>query len=140
MPSEADHIALANKNHSALQYLRESKDEPHSEWVVTIAFYKAVQVVQAIFAKTGTACHDHKSRHSILKNRFPDIWRHYRVLWQASTIARYLHDNETGTPFTSFDAYCPADKVSSRFIERRLRPIEQLAIKKLSDATLLTRV
>jgi hypothetical protein len=140
MPSESDHLALANKNHSALEYLRASKDEPHSEWVVTVAFYKAVQVVQAIFAKIGRSCHDHKSRHAILKSKFPDIWKHYRVLWQASTIARYLHDNEAGTPYTSFDAYCPPDRVSERFIERRLRAIEQLSVKHLSDPTKLVRV
>lgn len=52
MPTEADHIALANKNHDVLQHLMQDP-ERFPEWIVTTAFYKAVQLVEAVFANHG---------------------------------------------------------------------------------------
>ena len=48
MATEADHIALANKNHEVLLYLL--KDAARfPEWITVAAFYKAVQIVEAVF-------------------------------------------------------------------------------------------
>jgi len=131
MPCESDHIALANKNHIAMLCLHEAVDD-HPEWVVTIAFYKAVHIVQAVFSKSNKSCHDHKTRHSILKRSYPDIWKQYRPLWIGSTIARYLHDNTSGTPYTSFVDYCSADEVYTKFVVKRLRNVEDLSVNRLS--------
>lgn len=49
MASELVHIELASRNHRTLLYLLEKHDDP-PEWVTTVAFYKAVQVVEAVFA------------------------------------------------------------------------------------------
>ncbi len=141
MPSESDHVALANKNHAAMMCLHKSQDE-HPEWIVTIAFYKAVHVVQALLSKSGKNCHDHSSRHRLLKRDYPDIWKHFRPLWTASTIARYLHDNDSRTPYTSFSDHCSAEQVYSRFIKKRLKSVEDLCINKISEdqKAILTRV
>lgn len=132
MPTEGDHIALANRNHAALFKLLEEPAE-YSEWIATIAFYKAVQLVEAMFARAGRACHDHRSRHDALKRHHADIWRHYRPLWQASCVARYLHDNDSHSSYKNFADYIAPSDVNNRLVLRRLRPVEQLVVGHLSD-------
>ena len=132
MPTESDHIALANRNHDALKHLL-SDPEKYSEWIATTAFYKAVQVVEAAFSHEGKKSHDHRSRNNRLKIDYPDVWKHYRILWQASCIARYLHDNCNNTPFTNFSSYVEPEKIEKRLIQKRLKPVEELIVSKLSD-------
>lgn len=72
MPQEGDHVALANRNHDTLYHLLEDP-EKYSEWIATVAFYKALQVVEAMFAKTSRSKHDHSGRHDSLKTLHPDI-------------------------------------------------------------------
>lgn len=141
MPSEADHIALANRNHAALFKLLEDPTE-YSEWIATIAFYKAVQLVEAMFSKQGQASHDHRSRHDALKRHHADIWRHYRPLWQASCVARYLHDNDSHTSYRNFSDYIAPNDIEKRIVFKRLRPVEQLVVGRLSESARanLTRV
>lgn len=133
MSCELDHIALANKNHCAMMCLHEDKDS-HPEWVATIAFYKAVHIIQAVLSNARKSRHDHKSRHAVLKSNYPEIWKHYRPLWAASTIARYLYDNDSKTPYTSFSDHCPSDKVFPRLVRKRLRSVEDLSLDNLSTA------
>ena len=40
MPQEGDHVALANRNHDTLYHLLKDP-EKYSEWIATVAFYKA---------------------------------------------------------------------------------------------------
>ena len=69
MANEASHIALANRNHDALGALLNASDE-HPEWVATIAFYKALQIVEAAFATAGHGHgHGHSKRLVILQDR-----------------------------------------------------------------------
>jgi hypothetical protein len=134
MASEADHVALANKNHDALFHLMASPDE-YSEWITTITFYKAVQIVEAVLSATrGRHSPTHADRLSTLKRLFPAIHKHFRVLWSASTIARYLHDRDSDTPYSSFQDYLPPDQVIQKMVNRRLDPIEQIALPLLSDS------
>ncbi len=42
-----NHLSLANKNHQALQCLM-ADSQKHSEWIATVAYYKAAQVVEAV--------------------------------------------------------------------------------------------
>lgn len=69
MAGELEHVALANKNHQALAALLTAKDE-HPEWIATIAFYKALQIIEATFAHRGIGHgHGHSKRLEILQNR-----------------------------------------------------------------------
>ena len=62
MATEADHIALANKNHDVLLYLMKDVRR-FPEWVSVAAFYKAVQIVEAVFVhRHGRCCHGHCRR------------------------------------------------------------------------------
>ncbi|MEX2286504.1 MAG: hypothetical protein WD648_05390 [Planctomycetaceae bacterium] len=94
MATPADHIALANRNHDALCLLL-----PHAEtcpeWIATIAFYKAVHIVEAVFAIVlSEHSHSHDDRIDRLKRpQFEILFIDYRPLYAASVIARYLEDS-----------------------------------------------
>jgi len=90
MAREADHIALANKNHEALVHLWKDL-ERFPEWVTVVAFYKAVQIVEAVFAgRLGRSCHGHQERLRALKSAgYRILHRHYRALWGASVCQPY---------------------------------------------------
>jgi len=66
MASEADHISLADRNHDFLvDVLREGR---FPDWAATVAFYKAVHVVEAVFAADlGRDSTSHTDREESLK-------------------------------------------------------------------------
>jgi deoxyribodipyrimidine photolyase len=134
MATEADHIALANKNHAVLMHLLEDV-EKFPEWVTVAAFYKALQIVEAVFVhKYGRSCHGHQRRLESLKARgHKDLHRHYRVLWGASCVARYLYDTTTGKPYSCFTDYLSPDQVKEAIVKRRLFGLECCAVTLLSD-------
>ncbi len=123
--AEQDHIALANRNHAALLYVMDrAKDFP--EWVATIAFYKSVQVIEASLVYTDKRpSHDHRERLRRLKNdnRYQETFKHYRPLFEASLIARYLR-NDSGGGYSAFSDFIASDQVVNQFVSHRLRRIE----------------
>lgn len=149
MSSTIDHIKLANKNHRALLYLLEKSDE-HPEWVATVAFYKAVHVVEAVFAADGKHSNSHDARISELKfSKYKEIFKAYRPLYAASLVGRYLADstpykldNGNTVSYCSFEDYMTASDVVKRLIKKRLKVIEDNAVRFLSDTQkeLLLRV
>lgn len=135
MATELDHITLANKNNAALLYLAKKHTE-YPEWISTVAFYKALQIVEASFvAHSGVGCHDHPSRLRRLREApYQSMYKHFRVLWSASTVARYLYDNQSQNKYASFEDFMPADKVLKMLVCRRLLPLEGIAVQHfLSD-------
>jgi hypothetical protein len=134
MATEADHISLANKNHDALLHLLPSVEQ-FPEWVTVIAFYKAVQIVEAVFEhRYGRCCHGHQRRLDALKSRgHKELHRHYRVLWGASSVARYLYNTTTDESYTSFASYLSADQIRTAILKRRLAGIECEAVGLLSE-------
>ncbi|QDU36166.1 hypothetical protein Mal4_04490 [Maioricimonas rarisocia] len=142
MASELVHIELANRNHRTLLYLLEAHQD-HPEWVTTVAFYKAVQVVEAVFAAHSQShSHGHDTRLRELKRTiFKDIFRGFRPLYAASLVARYLVDSASqkleGTgnakQYACYTDYCSAEKVLNNLLKKRLNAVEQHAVKFLSD-------
>lgn len=142
MASAEDHIDLANRNHNTLAFLI-SDYRNHSEWVATVAFYKAVQVVEAVFAETAAAhSYGHDSRTDRLKSgRYKGLFKDYRPLFSASLIARYLVDAKSKTlydtkppvqSFSNFESYKKPDEVL-RMIKKRLGGLESQARSMLSE-------
>jgi hypothetical protein len=84
----AAHKKAAAANKRTLDYLREKIDD-HPQWVVTVAFYTALHVVEAVFAKHGFNTDDHTLRHQTLKRdrRYQKIWTHYQPLFNDSILA-----------------------------------------------------
>lgn len=136
MATEADHIALANRNHEALLHLLRDVDR-FPEWVTVVAFYKAVQIVEAVFVhERGRCCQGHQKRLDALKARgYAGIHNHYWVLWSASSVARYLFDTTAEQGYSSFSDYLSAESVVKRIIKRRLHGLECEAVGHLSNAS-----
>ncbi len=126
MPTKNAHIILANRNQATIQHLLSDKDA-HSEWITTIAFYKAVHMVEAVFATDRVHSHNHENRDHHLKTqpKYAKIYKYFRPLWAASMIARYLYDPETKTGYTTFSKYLTPDAVVSEMLRYNLRQLER---------------
>jgi len=135
MANESDHIALANRNHTTLDYLLED-ELAHPEWIATVSFYMALQLVEAVFSNDSNirSRTSHNLRLEELKARpkYRAIYPHYRVLWQASTVARYLYDRDAATGYSCFTDYLAADQVKEKIVHKRLRAVEQNCLQFLS--------
>jgi len=127
------HIRLANRNHETLIHLL-SDGDAHLEWVVTIAFYKALHVVEAVFdAEMQKHSMSHNDRNQTLRvNRFKAVHKPYSKLYRASRIARYLED-DSGGRFASFADYMDAETVRDKVIMKELRSVEQNCLQFLGD-------
>lgn len=128
MPSKAAHTQAARENQRAIDYLSEKIDE-FPQWVTTIAFYKALHIVEAILAAEGRHCDDHAARNLLLKTtrRFQHIWKHYRPLFNDSLIARYLREDGNSPTYDVFATYLSPGEVRAQVLGHRLRQIEQSA-------------
>ena len=109
-----------------MDYLGERREQ-FPGWLVVVAFYKAVHLVEAVFAADGAGhMHDHQTRNRVLKTtpRYKQIWKNYSPLWQASLVARYMEDGN-GTAVPSFAEYMPPDAVDRLILKHYLHQIEQ---------------
>jgi hypothetical protein len=59
------------------------------DWAATVAFYKAVHLVEKLFRQRGQKGGSHMKRNNILKTQYLPIWRHYKALYSFSRLARY---------------------------------------------------
>ena len=142
MPNEKSHLSLANHNQDLLDKLvAEIKEFP--DWVATVAFYKALHVVEAAFACENPVRHgtDHPTRERILKSekKYEHIYRHYRVLYAASMVARYMQDNQT-----DFTSYLEPQAVIDTLLRHRLHEVEKSALRRMRNpdqlATIMSRL
>jgi hypothetical protein len=137
MASETIHIEKANRNQQFLVSLI-TAPHPYSDWIAVAAFYKAVHVVEAVFARNQplAAQHsvDHTSRNRILKTSYPEIWSHYFFLYKTSLIARYLEFSHGGAPqqYASFQSYMIHHQVVTQLLEIDLVGVETESIPYLS--------
>ena len=131
MADEADHISLANRNHDFLVGLL--SDGTFPDWAATVAFYKAVHVVEAVFAADlGANSTSHTDREATLKiPKYKQIFKDYTHLLTASRIARYLESSKAGS-YRKFADYMDAQAVN-RLIAKRLYGVEQRSLQFLTD-------
>jgi hypothetical protein len=131
MAREAEHIALANRNHAALIHLL--NDGQFLDWAATVAFYKAVHIAEAVLAANiGHHSNSHTERERALKMaRFAPIFRDYSHLFSASRVARYLIA-PAGQPFSTFADFMDANAVK-KLVRVRLYGVEQASLGFLSN-------
>src|SRR5207247_2383093 len=113
MPSDLEHLALAEHNRQLLDHLAPDIGR-FGDWITVVAFYRAFHLIEAMFFRDHPDKHgrNHETRDNMLKRtkRYHHIYKHYRVLWAASTVARYLEDHSAGKTYPSFNDYLsPAD-------------------------------
>ena len=94
MPTTQVHIDKQNRTQLALSDLQQSQNSPqHGDWIVTLAFYKALHAVDSYFAKQGIDRKGHNKRHKKrdqqVKNHLGSIHGKYFALYDASIKARY---------------------------------------------------
>lgn len=125
MPDKMAYLAAAQRDQKVIDYLLGGPAD-FSEWITTIAFYKALHLVEALFAHDGKwHKKSHVSRESLLKatTRYSHIYEHYRPLWNASMVARYLLGESI------FSNYLSPEKVRSELLNHRLTKIEKSVFK-----------
>lgn len=127
------HITKAKHNIETIVLL--SADLTKKDWIVTVAFYSALHIVDTVlfYTQEGYQRHgqSHDKREKIIKNdhRFDKIWDCYRPLLNESIIARYLQGSKTPLDRTvDFDKVMPDEKLTT-FIKERLGGIINSAIR-----------
>lgn len=141
MPTEAVHIAKANHNQALIERLLPDIDT-FSDWITTIAFYKALHIVEAVFANNPRIGHgqNHEARERYLKagpdrNKYRHIYEHYKPLYDASLVARYLAEGGG-----DFSEYLTSDDVRDLILGHYLHQVEQSACRFLKAPAALRRV
>ena len=86
MARESEHTRQAERNQQFLDGL-DSAEYP--DWFVTVAFYKAVHLVEALLVRHRHETGNHLNRNNALRDHFEDIWRDYAPLYRLSRVARY---------------------------------------------------
>jgi hypothetical protein len=134
MPTELAHIEQANRNQSVLDSLLVHQDDGFPEWVATLAFYKALHIVEAVFSGAPHISHQqtHFAHDQALKrtNKYMHIAKHYAQLHRVSLIARYLCSG--GEQFQRFSDYMTAEEVRTRVVNHLLLQVECSAVQFLS--------
>lgn len=146
MPDLKAHEEAATRNQVVLDCMVANHDlapDDFAPWVVTVAFYKALHLVEGIFYIDGLTSNekrpihskDHAERNGLLKTvkNFQHLWRNYRPLWEASMVARYLFDPKTDMEQTDLSAYLSGDSIRSKFINHYLCQIEKSFSVKKTD-------
>ena len=99
-----------------------------TDWVVTVAFYKALHLVDAMLDRLeGKHGVDHSYRSAILRGnrRYLNVLKHYNALKEASVVARYLSDQRGTQSYKSFADYCPPERVKSEYVDGRLKELQK---------------
>jgi len=125
MPSEKAHLAVAQRNQHLIDHLL-ADPVRFPEWIATAVFYRALHLVEAVFSNDPNVRHarTHEERERILKSsrKYSGIYKHYRPIWSASLIARYLEDSSTTV--SSFAEYMSPADVKAQLLDHYLRRIE----------------
>jgi hypothetical protein len=119
MASRDQHLAKAARNQAFLDKV----DDTFPEWLATVAFYKAVHLVEAFFATQGIHSKRHGERNHRLQHHHPDIWMEFKPLHDISRQVRY------------YAASVTAQKVREYLIGVRLKAVEALVTARLKAAT-----
>jgi len=98
--------------------------------VATVAFYKALHLVDAVLAMAKIHPADHASRERHLKSdrRYKHICKHYLLLLNVSVIARYLSDRG-GRAYRTFTDYMDLAAVKDQVLSHLLHQVEVSAKK-----------
>ncbi len=121
MGSPQEHQAKAEHNQ---KFLRTIDPDSFADWVIVVAFYRAVHLVERLFVGLGLQnAHSHESRNARLKRDFGAIHRAFHPIYNVSMYARY-HCNYI----------CTRAKVEQEVLKTRLPEVERLVEAELARA------
>src|SRR4051812_22825524 len=124
MPDKDCHLAMARRNQELIDRLLADGNQ-YPEWVAVIASYKALHIVDAVLFESHPDKHggSHDNRNQILKTtaRYRNIYQHYRPLFSASLVGRYLEVNYQA--YQCFADYMAASDVVNTLLNHHLRQL-----------------
>ena len=127
MPDKEAHLRLAEHNQQTIAHLAKGFTM-FSDWITTVAFYRALHLVEAAFACDSQVLHrsDHTRRNRVLKKnpKYQTLYRFYRRLWQASNVARYL-ERQGKSAVATFASYMTPEDVKNDVLGDWLPKIEK---------------
>lgn len=93
MPTERVHRNKQNIADRALSHLQVAQNSSqHADWIVTLAFYKALHAVDSYLAKSNIDPLGHagnRGRNESVRQHLQKIYGQYSALYRASIRARY---------------------------------------------------
>ena len=90
MPSTQAHKSKQSRAQLALSDLQQSRNSSHhADWIVTLAFYKALHAVDSYLAELEIHPKGHLERNRHVQECLGSIHRAYSALYRASRRARY---------------------------------------------------
>ena len=96
MPTKQEHQDKQSWTQFTLSDLQQSRNRlQHADWIVTLAFYKALHAVDSYLAKLGLHPKSHTTnrrgtgRNEYVQNHLGGIYPQYYALYWASRKARY---------------------------------------------------
>jgi hypothetical protein len=116
MGTKTDHQEKADHNQKFLDSIDEAA---YPDWTVTVCFYKALHLVEMLFAKDGKHSENHRDRHDTLKRGHQNVWREYLPLYTQSRRARYK--------------VRAIDQQTVRYVRGRLSQVESLINQAISS-------
>ncbi len=123
MANIQSHMSQWVHNRSLLEHI----PAKYPDWIVTVAFYTALQAVDALLAYDNVTAYSHDVRNTTLKqtNRYEHIWKHYYPLYDLSRKVRYLAAPAQWVKYQDID---------KNVLRKYLYPIEK-SVKTLTKET-----
>ncbi len=110
MGTPAEHQAKAEHH---LEFLEHISDE-FPDWLATVAFYAAVELIENFFAERGFHSNTHEEHNRKVLSDLRSIHKAYKALYNASLDARY----------ESMEHWLGAEEVRAELISNRLSHIQ----------------
>lgn len=85
MANEQAHRLKADQNRDFLRTIGDG----YADWLAVVAFYRAVHLVEAVFARDSIHSTDHNGRNNLLKRSYKPLWAEFKPLFDSSRLARY---------------------------------------------------
>jgi len=90
MPTEVEHVEQARRNARLLAAMQGGDLlAQHPDWVITVAFYTALHLVEAKLARDNMHCVGHEERRPKVSLHLQAIRGRYELLYTESRAARY---------------------------------------------------
>jgi len=109
MGKPAEHKAKAEHHYVFLERI----PDEFPDWLATVAFYTAVELIEKLFAERGFHSRSHEDRNRNVIKQFPSIHPAYKALYNASMNARY----------ESMEHWLTTQEVRTELIAKRLSHI-----------------
>ena len=86
MPETQAHQNKQNRTHLALSDIQQSQNSRHhADWIVTLAFYKALHAVDSYLAKLDIHPKGHRKRIEEVQKRLDSVYTPHRLILRLSS-------------------------------------------------------